>query len=78
MSAAAEREEGYRSLDKAFTLLANDYVSTVICAALAQRDAAGEQTRKELSSRIRKLRVNGFRDPYRPHRQSPQPPPLSA
>ena len=63
------------SLDKSFTLLANDYASTVIRAALAQRGAAGEQTRKELSSRIRKLRVNGFRDPNRPHRRSPQPPP---
>ena len=68
MSVAAEREEGYRSPDKIFTLLADDYVSTVISDALAERDAAGQQIRKELSSRIGKLRVNGFRDPNRaPH-----------
>ena len=65
MSVAADREEEYRSPDEIFTLLTSDYARTVVGDALAERAAAGEQTRKELSSRIRKLRVNGFRDPNR-------------
>jgi len=62
------REEQVRPANEIFTLLSEGHGLAVILDALASREGAGEETRSELSARIRKLRIKGFRDANRaPH-----------
>ena len=62
------REEEVRAANEIFTLLSEGHGLAVILDALASQDGVGEETRSELSARIRKLRIKGFRDANRaPH-----------
>ena len=62
------REGEVRPANEIFTLLSEGHGLAVILDALASRDGVGEETRSELSARIRKLRIKGFRDANRaPH-----------
>ena len=57
-----------RAANEIFTLLSEGHGLAVILDALASRDGVGDETRSELSARIRKLRIKGFRDANRaPH-----------
>ena len=62
------REREVRPANEIFTLLSEGHGLTVILDALASRDGVGDEARSELSARIRKLRIKGFRDANRaPH-----------
>ena len=62
------REEEVRPANEVFTLLSEGHGLAVILDALASREGVGDETRSELSARIRKLRIKGFRDANRaPH-----------
>ena len=62
------REEEVRPANEIFTLLSEGHGLAVILDALASREGVGDETRSELSARIRKLRIKGFRDANRaPH-----------
>ena len=68
MGATASDENRQRSASEIFRLLPSDHETAVVDDVLCDRNAASEKTRKRLSSRIRKLRVKGFRDANRaPH-----------
>ena len=62
------REGEVRAANEIFTLLSEGHGLAVILDALASREGVGDETRSELSARIRKLRIKGFRDANRaPH-----------
>ena len=62
------REEEVRAANEIFTLLAEGHGLAVILDALAGRNGVSDEARSELSNRIRKLRIKGFRDANRaPH-----------
>ena len=64
------REGEVRAANEIFTLLPEGHDLTVIIDALASRNGVIDETRSELSTRIRKLRIKGFRDANRaPHDQ---------
>ena len=64
------REGEVRAANEIFTLLPERHDLTVIIDALASRNGVIDETRSELSTRIRKLRIKGFRDANRaPHDQ---------
>ena len=68
MTQTDPREEEVRAANEIFTLLSEGHGLAVTLDALAGRDGVGEETRSELSNRIRKLRVKGFRNANRaPH-----------
>ena len=68
MAQTGPREEEVRPANEIFTLLSEGHGLAVILDALASREGVGEETRGELSARIRKLRIKGFRDANRaPH-----------
>ena len=68
MTQTGPREEEVRPANEIFTLLSEGHGLAVILDALASREGVGEETRGELSARIRKLRIKGFRDANRaPH-----------
>ena len=70
MKQTGPREEEVRPVNEIFTLLSEGHGLAVILDALASRDGVGDKTRSELSTRIRKLRIKGFRDANRaPHDQ---------
>ncbi len=57
-----------RAVNEIFTLLTEGHGLAVILDALAGRNDVSDETRSELSTRIRKLRIKGFRDANRaPH-----------
>ena len=62
------REGEVRAANEIFTLLPEGHGLAVIIDALASRNGVSDKARSELSSRIRKLRIKGFRDANRaPH-----------
>ena len=62
------REGEVRAANEIFTLLSEGHNLAVIIDVLAGRDGLSDETRSELSNRIRKLRIKGFRDANRaPH-----------
>ncbi len=62
------REEEVRAANEIFTLLTEGHGLAVIIDALAGRNDVSDEARSELSLRIRKLRIKGFRDANRaPH-----------
>ena len=68
MKEIGPREGEVRPANEIFTLLSEGHGLAVILDALASRDGVGDETRSELSARIRKLRIKGFRDANRaPH-----------
>ena len=70
MKQTGPREGEVRAANEIFTLLSEGHGLAVILDALASRGGVGEETRSELSARIRKLRIKGFRDANRaPHDQ---------
>ena len=70
MKQTGPREGEVRPANEIFTLLSEGHGLAVILDALASREGVGEETRSELSARIRKLRIKGFRDANRaPHDQ---------
>ena len=57
-----------RAANEIFTLLPEGHDLAVIIDALAGRNGVSDEARSELSARIRKLRIKGFRDANRaPH-----------
>ena len=70
MKQTGPREEEVRAANEIFTLLSEGHGLAVILDALASREGVGDEARSELSNRIRKLRIKGFRDANRaPHDQ---------
>ena len=62
------REGEVRAANEIFTLLPEGHDLAVIIDALAGRNGVNDKARSELSNRIRKLRIKGFRDANRaPH-----------
>ena len=62
------REGEVRAANEIFTLLPEGHDLAVIIDALAGRNGLSDKARSELASRIRKLRIKGFRDANRaPH-----------
>ena len=62
------REGEVRAANEIFMLLPEGHDMAVIIDALAGRNGVSEEARNELSNRIRKLRIKGFRDANRaPH-----------
>ena len=62
------REGEVRAANEIFTLLPEGHDLRVIIDALASRNGVSDEARGELSTRIRKLRIKGFRDANRaPH-----------
>ena len=62
------REGDVRPANEVFTLLSEGHDMAVVIDALAGRNGVSEGARNELSNRIRKLRIKGFRDANRaPH-----------
>ena len=62
------REGEVRAANEIFMLLPEGHDMAVIIDALAGRNGVSDKARSELSSRIRKLRIKGFRDANRaPH-----------
>ena len=62
------REGEVRAANEIFTLLPEGHDLAVIIDALAGRNGVSDKARSELSTRIRKLRIKGFRDANRaPH-----------
>ena len=68
MMQTGPREGEVRAANEIFTLLPEGHDLAVIIDALAGRNGLSDKARSELSSRIRKLRIKGFRDANRaPH-----------
>ena len=68
MMYSGPREGEVRAANEIFTLLPDGHDLTVITDALAGRKDVSDEARSELSTRIRKLRIKGFRDANRaPH-----------
>ena len=65
MKCSGPREGEVRAANEIFTLLTEGYGRVVIIDALAGRNDVSDEARSELSIRIRKLRIKGFRDKNR-------------
>ena len=68
MKRTGPSEGEVRAANEIFTLLPEGHDLAVIIDALAGRNGVSDEARNELSARIRKLRIKGFRDANRaPH-----------